>query len=174
MKEIAQQSAIDREELNILWWMFGGVSSTLEQPIVEMASGAAVLCCGAELANHCLVPPTPNLEAMVRRAYEAGRQTQKMAARNIEEVAADWDIQIPNVLVPDEDTRNLAQNYPSLFPLSWLCNRLLASKGATGWAAEFESMTNIPANHTRSPTDWAIQAFRERVAHRMYAESYGS
>lgn len=171
MKEIAQQSAIDREELNILWWMFAGVSSTTGEPIAEMPPGAAVLCCGAELGGQCLVPPPSSLEAMVRRAYEAGRKPQGMTDRGIEKVVADWGDQLPNVLVPDEDARVLARTYPSLFPLSWLSDRFLASHGATGWAAEFERITDVPANHARPPANWAIQVFRERVAHRACAES---
>ncbi len=172
MKEIAEQSAIDREELNVLWWMFSGASNT-GRPIANMPSGAAALCCGAELGGQCLIPPTSGLEAMVRRAYETGRSPKEMTDRSIEELAVDWDPEPLDVLVPDEDARRLAQTYPSLFPLSWLCDRLLASKGATGWADEFERMTDIPRNHARPPADWAIQAFRERVACRVYAESLG-
>lgn len=169
MKEIAQGSAIDREELNVLWWMFGAASTTTGQPLAGMPAGAAVLCCGAELGGQCLVPPTSSLEAMVRRAYETGRK--QLTDKSIEQVAADWDGKLLKVLVPDEDARGLARTYPSLFPLSWLCDRLLASQGAADWAAEFGRVTGIPASHTRPPSDWAIQAFRERVAYRMHSES---
>lgn len=173
MRESAQHSEIDREELNVLWWMFSGVSSTTGRLIAKMPSGAAVLCCGAELGDQCLVPPTLGLEAMVQRAYETGRKPSEMTDRNIEELAADWDPELPNVLVPNEDARRLAQTYPSLFPLSWLCDRLLASKGPTGWTVEFERLTDIPTNHTLLPANWAIQAFRERVAHRVHTKSPG-
>ncbi len=171
IKKIVQQSAIDREELNVLWWMFAGTSTTNGQPIAAMKTGEAVLCCGAELGSQCLLPPTSSLEAMVRRAYEAGRNLQGMKDRDIEALAADWKGESPHVLVPDEDAQNYARKYPSLFPLSWLCDRLLTSKGATGWTTEFERMTHIPANHSRSPANWAIQVFRERVAHRAIMDS---
>jgi hypothetical protein len=150
--------------------MFSGTSHTTERPIAAMRAGAAALCCGAELGSQCLLPPTPSIEAMVRRAYEAGRTTQETAAKTIEKIAVDWDGQLPAALVPDDDARDLARTYPVLFPLSWLCDRLLSSKGAQGWASEFELMTDIPAKHACTPADWATQAFRERAAHRLHAE----
>jgi hypothetical protein len=168
MKDIVQQSAIDREELNVLWWMFAGTSTTTGYPIAEMSAGAAVLCCGAELGSQCLIPPTSSLEAMARRAYEVGRKRHDLTDRSIEKIAADWDNQFLSVLVPDEEAQVLAKDYPSLFPLSWICARLLASKGTSSWFSEFERMTGIPSNYACPPANWAIQAFRERVAHRIY------
>ena len=61
--------------------------------------------------------------------------------------------------------------HPALLPLSWLCSRLLASDGSTGWAAEFKGVTKIPASCTRCSVDWAIQAFRERTALRALRAS---
>ena len=63
--EVGKQSAMDREEINILWWMFAG-TSTLGQSFAKMPVGAAALCCGAELGSLCLLPPTSSHEAMVR------------------------------------------------------------------------------------------------------------
>lgn len=164
LDEVGKQSAMDREEINILWWMFGGVSTTTGQQFAGMPVGAAALCCGAELGNQCLLPPTGNHEAMIRRAYEAGRKSTDLTERKIESIAASWTAPIESVLVPDEEDRTLAMNYPALFPLSWLCSRLLASNGAKGWATEFKGFTKIPASYTRSSVNWAIQAFRERTA----------
>ena len=164
LDEVAKQSAIDREEINVLWWMFGGVSTTTGQQFAEMPVGAAALCCGAELGNQCLLPPAASHEAMIRRAYEAGRKSDDLTERKIESVAASWTTPIESVLVPDDDARELAMKHPALFPLSWLCSRLLASNGAKGWAAEFKGLTKIPTSWTRSSVNWAIQAFRERTA----------
>jgi hypothetical protein len=170
MKEITAQSAIDREEIDVLWWMFGGASITTGKPMAEMAAGAAALCCGAELGSQCLVPPSPAFEAMVRRAYETGRKPDEMSKKSLTSVAADWHGQLASVLVPDEATRALARKYPLLFPLSWLCDRLLSSMGARGWADEFKRMTNMSPSHVLPPASWAVQALRERVACRAYAE----
>lgn len=161
--EVRKQAAMDREEINILWWMFAG-ASTLGQQFAEMPVGAAALCCGAELGSLCLLPPAPSHEAMVRRAYAAGRQRDDLTKRTIESVAAHWTAPMQIALVPDEEDRKFAMDYPALFPLSWLCSRLLASDGSKGWPAEFKRSTKIPASCSRSAVDWAIQGFRERTA----------
>ena len=170
LDEVGKQSAIDREEVNILWWMFAGTSTTMGQQFAEMPVGAAALCCGAELGSLCLLPPTSSHEAMVRRAYEKGRKQDDLTKRKIESVAAHWAAPMQSALVPDQEDRDFAMNHPALFPLSWLCSRLLASNGSKGWAAEFNGTTKIPASCTRSSVDWAIQAFRERTALRTLGE----
>ena len=169
LDEVGKQSAMDREEINILWWMFAG-TSTMGQQFAEMPVGAAALCCGAELGSLCILPPTSSHEAMVRRAYETGRKQDDVTKGTIETVAAHWTAPIQSALVPDQDDRDFAMNHPALFPLSWLCSRLLASDGSKGWAAEFKGSTKIPASCTRSSVDWAIQAFRERTALRTLGE----
>ena len=161
--ELGKQAAMDREEINILWWMFAGTSTTGEQ-FAKMPVGAAALCCGAELGSLCLLPPTSSHEAMLRRAYETGRQKDELTKKTLESIAADWTSPMQTALVPEEADRDLAMNHPALFPLSWLCGRLLASKGSKGWAAEFKRATEIPARCSRSSVDWAIQGFRERTA----------
>lgn len=171
MAEIAQQSAIDREELNVLWWMFAGVSVTTASPISELETGAAVLCCGGELGTQCLIPPTPGIEGMVRAAYCAGRSGSGLTDRTLKEVATAWTNELPTVLVPDQNAKELAQTYPSLFPLSWLCNRLLESGGKTKWSVEFDGRTGISATQSQPPVSWAIQVFLERVAQRAHAQA---
>ena len=167
LDEVGKQSAMDREEINVLWWMFAGTSTTTGQQFADMPVGAAALCCGAELGSQCLLPPTASHEAMIRRAYETGRKPDDLTRRTIESIAANWTAPMQSALVPDEEDRDLAMNHPALFPLSWLCSRLLASNGSKGWAAEFKGCTKIPARCTRSSVDWAIQAFRERTALRV-------
>ena len=116
LDEVGKQSAMDREEINILWWMFGGVSTTTGQQFAEMPVGAAALCCGAELGNQCLPPPTVSHEAMIRRAYEAGRKSADLTERKIESIAASWTAPIESVLVPDEEDRTLAMKLPCALP----------------------------------------------------------
>ena len=167
--EFGKQAAKDREELDILWWMFAGTSTTGQQ-FAEMPVGAAALCCGAELGSLCLLPPTSSHEAMLRRAYEKGRQKEELSKKTLESITADWTAPMQAALVPEGGDRDIAMNHPALFPLSWLCSRLLASKGSKGWADEFKRATTIPARCSRSSVDWAVQGFRERTALRTLGD----
>jgi hypothetical protein len=168
LKQIERRSAIDQEELNILWWMFAGPTTPAGQPIAQLPVGVAVLSCGAHLGSTGLLPALPSHEAMVRRAYEAGRGPHDLTDRSLEQVVGDWTEPILNALVPDEDARALARDYPALFPLSWLCTRILASRGAASWANEFERLTGLPAQNAHPPANWAVQVFHERIAQRIF------
>ena len=170
LENMAEQSAKDREEIDVLWWMFTGTSATTGQQFAKMPSGAAALCCGSEMGDRCLVPPDPSAEGMIRRAYEVGRKASDLGNRTVEAVAADWKDSLPTVLVPTQQDRDVAKACPALFPLSWLCNRLIESDGATGWLHEFEAKTGISKTHSRSPVEWSIQVFRERIALRVHGE----
>ena len=140
---ISQSSAIDREELNVLWWMFAVFSNIAKDQIAALPQGAAALCCGAELATMCLVPPVLSLEGMVRRAYGEGRAVGKKAKLTISQIAADWTEELQGALVPTEKSKMVSRSFPHLLPLSWLCDRLIASHGAKGWQDEFTGATGI-------------------------------
>jgi hypothetical protein len=170
LREVAAQSAMDREEIDLLWWLFTAASTTTGKKLSDMPPGAAALCAGAELANECLVPATPSLESMVRKAFETGRKPKDAGERGIESLAQPWDSSVLVLLVPNDGDRTLARRHPSLFPLSWLCSRLLDSNQAQGWLSEFEARTSLSGTHTSVTTEWAIQAFRERVALRQASD----
>lgn len=165
-KELTRQAAIDREELDILWWIFSGSSATTGAAFSEMPIGAAALACGAELGGMCLLPPSANLDAMVRKTLSSGR-TKSPPDRTLEKIAGEWDIPLQQLLVSG-DSAATAQNYPVLFPLTWLSDRLLSSQGAPGWAAEFEKKTGLSALASYSHTTIAEQALRERIALREH------
>src|ERR1019366_5213776 len=62
-----RQSQADREELEVLWWVYGGHSQTTGELLSKMKLGAAILCCGAEIADRVLVPPLSSTRDIVRR-----------------------------------------------------------------------------------------------------------
>jgi len=165
---VLERSAMDREEIDVLWWIFAGASATTGELLAKMSPGASILCCGTEMGDRSLLPPGPSAEAMIRRAYEQGRKGKDLAARTIEAVAADWSPSLLTALAPNAQGRDIGKRYPALFPLSWLCDRLIESHGAPGWLSEFEIKTSISKTHTRSPEDWSGQIFRERIAIRLH------
>lgn len=165
---VQQQARIDREEINVLWWVFGASSTHAAKPLAALPAGAAALCCGAELGSLSLLPSIASVEALAERAYLASRSAPDQAALAVSALASSWTDTLPRVLVPDDEAASLSQEFPSLFPLSWLCARLIDSGGATGWKAEFKRKTGISASHSELPAHWATQALRERQAQRLH------
>ncbi len=161
-----QQILIDREELNILWWMFAGASVTTGDAISDLALGAAAIVCGVEFANLCDLPPAQSAEAMVRRAFKAGRK--KIPKKSLEQIVEDWSEPFNGLLVADDCAKTIAQKYPQIFPLSWLAARLVESQGASCWSAEFERKTGLKASANYDVGDIAVHIMMERIAHRQY------
>lgn len=172
-KQLTQQAAIDREELNVLWWLFGGASSTVGQRFSGMDLGAAALCTGAELANLSLLPPSPNTAAILQRALEADRAPAALKEMKVEGLAGAWTDAHLACLIPDEDAEQLAKTNPTLFPLCWLAARLRESQHARGWSAAFEQATAVPRSFSRTPIEWGSQVLRERIACRAVTEGAG-
>jgi hypothetical protein len=168
--DIARQVEVNQEELNALWWFFSGQSNSSGKALADLPTGAAALCCGVDIANQALLPPTENLEAIVRRGFEGSRKAQDLSERSIEKIVADWESGTLSALIPDDESKELATKYPVIFPLSWLCNRLLANQGAKGWGAEFQKLTGLVVASACTPSVWANQIFRERVAQRIHNE----
>lgn len=171
VKGLVQQSTIDREELNVLWWMFAGSSRTSRTLLENLPPGAAAITCGAELGTMCLVPHSASIEAMACRAFLANRGT--IPDHTIEAIASEWTPAVQSALVPDDEAKKSALAHPTLFPLSWLAARLLASEGMSGCAAEFEQKTKLSASTVYPYTSIALQALIERSAQRCYLGETG-
>ena len=170
IKNLEQNAAMDREELDVLWWLYNGFSETVDQPLIALAPGAAALCCAAEVVNRVISPPLETVRQMVLHASEKGRKKSELSALPLEQIVGQWEDRIWNLLAPtDADLGQLAQDFPALFPLSWLCLRLRDSQGTSGWNQEFTLKTGLDPTQSYRPAKIAFQAFNERVAQRIYS-----
>ena len=170
--ELQSHALMEREERELLWWLYAGSSSTTGQRVSTLKLGAAPICCGGELANIAIQPPLASIRHMVCRAVEEGRKARDLGDRSLEEMVLDWDDKVLRVLAAVESkTDSLISAYPPLFPLSWLCKRLCESQVRSGWKEEFESKTGFSPTEKRPLAEWAVQVFNERSAQRFLASS---
>jgi hypothetical protein len=169
-EELQRRAVMEREERELLWWLYAGSSSTTGQRVSTLKPGAAAICCGGELANIATQPPLASIRHMVCRAVEEGRKARDLAERSVEEMVPDWDDKILRVLAAGEPKiDSLISAYPPLFPLSWLCKRLRESQVRSGWKEEFESKTGFLSTDKHVTAEWAVQVFCERSAQRLLA-----
>jgi hypothetical protein len=173
MVEASNQAAIDREELETLWWMFASYSDLESKPLAKLNAFNAAFCAGIELAERALLPPVPSTVGMIRRAVVADRKAATLAPIALQEAAKAWTARMIDTLCPaDGSHNNDILQYPSIFPISWACHRLRNSgEEAITLGKEFTKATGIPVDAAQSPNDWGCQAFRERVIQRILAES---
>jgi hypothetical protein len=72
IREVSAQQAVDREELETLWWMFAGYSEIEQKPLAELAPSAAAL--SSPNAPCCL-------QSQPRRRWSSGRWKRAASPR---------------------------------------------------------------------------------------------
>jgi hypothetical protein len=171
LQEATTQAAIDREELETLWWMFTGYSKVAKKPLVELSPSEAAFCSGIELAERALLPPSPSAIEMVKRAVEFGRKTSSLIPISLQDSTKEWSPAMLTALAPtDASTDEAVLRYPALLPMSCACHRMRGSNNGAGkLGKEFTAATGIPLNHAQSPTEWGAQVFREKILQRVIA-----
>lgn len=84
-----RQISLDEEELQMLWWLLGGYSRSLDKPFSEIDSIIKPWALAHELGNMTAVSPGPvSIRAMLSRAG-IGKEQLKFADA-INAVAIDW------------------------------------------------------------------------------------
>lgn len=159
---LEQTSRVSREELNILWWMFGGRSTTLSQPFNELEPGCRVVAAAIELAQLTLLPPAPTAPQFLFRILE---HDSKLTIRQL--IQSCPEPLLKSAICPKQALDVVVKEHPSLMPLTWLCVRRIDSGGASGWENEFELKTHIGVKQQRRASEWAIQLFNEAIAARL-------
>jgi hypothetical protein len=173
LREATAQAAIDREEIETLWWMFSAYSEVERRPMANLEPAAAAFCSGIELAQRALLPPSLSAVAMVKRAVESGRDAATLAPLSLQEAAKHWSDRMLNTLSPVTGTvADAVSSYPGLLPISWACRRLRECKtGAQGLGKELKAATGIASSLFCSSADWGTQVFRERILQRFLTEN---
>ena len=111
--------------------------------------------------------PVANADAFVLKAIERVKKVD--AKRALDKVVEESGPMTRGLLISDNSSSSLGEKYPTLCPLTWLCNRLRDSNGAAGWGNEFQTKTGLSASMQLDAKAVAVQVFRERISQRQYA-----
>jgi hypothetical protein len=176
LKEAVRQAAIDREEIEALWWMFAGFSETEKQPLSTLQPLAAAFCSGVELAQRALLPPSLTAAAMVKRAVESQRDASTLGPISLLDAAKDWSDTMLNALSPVAGSRaETVVSYPALLPISWACRRIRDCKtSGHKLGKELKVATGIPPTFSCPPAEWGTQVFRESILQRVLTDDEGN
>lgn len=165
---LTEEAAKDREELELLWWMFNGFSNKLQLPVSSLPIDTAAIACGVEMASRVLLPVSGATAAMVEDAAVRGRKPSQLTEKSIDNCIGKWKKQTYDCLKPEEDAqRQFASSHPALFPLTWTAMRLDDSQGAAQVDGEIAKKTGLDPQHLVSKAHLARQAFREHTCLRM-------
>jgi hypothetical protein len=168
LQEVNSQAAVDREEIETLWWMFAAYSEVEHKHLANLSSSAAAFCSGLELAQRALLPPSSSAVAMVARAVESGRKPAALGSISLQDATADWSESMLSGLAPtDGSLDDSLSHFPALLPISWTCRRLRECGDSSKLGKEATATTGIPLNQPHPPHEWGAQVFRERILQRV-------
>jgi hypothetical protein len=168
-KETRENAAKDREELETLWWLFGGYSETQRVPLQKLSAPAAAFCSGLELAERSLLPPSSSTIAMVDRAIQTNRKTAPKAI-TLEAAIQDWTRPMMDALLtPGAPVKGNPELYPALLPVAWACMQASDDAQSRTLDKGFKAATGIDGKQEAAPADWGAQIFREKIVLRALA-----
>jgi hypothetical protein len=167
---IQEQAISDREELEVLWWMFNGYSDRAKAFFSDLSPSTTAMTAGSELARLVIAPATESVRQMVRRMVLARSPEEARSPTSITVLVTSCPEATLQLIAPDTSAaRELTRDHPTVLPVTWLCRRLLESERSPGWEKEFERKTRISPTADLLPlVDWAVQVFNEGIAVRLF------
>ncbi len=172
---LQEQAAQDREELQVLWWLYNNFSEIEKKPLSTLRPFEAALCCGVELGDLVRIPSLEGVRQMVKDAVTKNRNKKGLQKASLSNLIGQWTSTEKHYLVPKEtESLNIVNQFPSLLPLTWICSRLINSGTTTGWEEEFEIKTGFSATENFDCETISVQVFNERIAQRISSNSEDS
>jgi hypothetical protein len=171
---VTQASAIDREELEVLWWLYNNKSLTFAQPLSEMAAYDLAFAAPIELVDRALSPAPASLNRIILGHVARGSNKPSAAGKALKSVLGAWTTEVIGSLLPESaDERTLVAAWPKVLPLTWIAGKIVDAGVTTGWEQEFASRTGLNANVKITPDALANQVFVERSAQRLLSPLAG-
>jgi hypothetical protein len=165
---LSLESAIDREELEVLWWLYNRESVTFEKKLSDMGAYDVAFAASIELVDRALCPAPSSLNGIIQGLVARAGKKPDAAGKALESIVGTWTSDIIGALVPEDDeANNLVTTWPKVLPLTWIANKIAAAGVPTGWEQEFTSATGLSASLKITPALLTNQVFAERTAQRL-------
>ena len=147
--------AIQDEELQMLWWLFGGRSKTLDRPFADVPADAQPIVLASEVADATQFIPGPNsVKPILSRA---GLKERKKPGVSIAAAINACDGDFLQKLVQGVEPA------PVVRPLHFAIHRKLEAGDDTSWTANWSAVTGIHAELTLPGIELGNLFYRERL-----------
>ncbi len=169
IKEVSVRAEVDREELNMLWWMFSAYSAIAGRALDRLAPTEIATAVGLELAELSLLPPTPNSSELVKRVIVRSLPpaTEEVS---LKELCGAWQEGMRNKIdYAYTSGGNVADKFPAVFPLTKAVVRVDETGTKVNLDKSFVQATGFALTLTARPEEWGAQIFREAVLKRHLA-----
>jgi hypothetical protein len=174
LEAVSRTSEIDRDELEVLWWLYNAESITFAKPLSEIGPYDLAFAAPIELIDRAMCPAPSSLNAIVQGLISRADQRSSGQGRALKSVIGTWGIDAIKALVPDSDEgRECVAASPKALPLSWIAIKVADAGVTGGWEQEFTSRTGLNANSKITAKTLADQTFAERTAQRLLFQLIG-
>lgn len=159
LTELNRQIALLREESQMLWWIVGGHSKTLERSFNAFGANQAALVSGVDLGDLTSVSrlgpvaASALLERVIGLAKRSKGTTPNDLASTIDGLSRD-DLQRLNIYHKDTP--------PRIAPITAAID-LARTIGPGAWYGRFFDLTGLKATLKFEPTELAVQLYREHL-----------
>lgn len=143
---LTNNAALDREEIDLLWWAVGGASETVGKPFSSLPLPVRAVVAGVELGSMMRRLPTQSHRNLAFRGVE---NSQKLSLPSLLEALGESRSIIANSVCQEP----LIEVAPRIFPLLWALCHNESSDSAGG--------------QQRSLIEWGSRALLERATLRI-------
>lgn len=152
--------AIQDEELQMLWWLFGGRSKKMDRPFADLPHDAQPFVLASELAEATeFLPGPPSVKPILSRAgLKEGKKLSVPAAVNA------CDTGLLRALVDNFEPSQITQ------PLHFAIKRKLETGDETSWVAAWSTITGIDADFALPGIELGNLFYRERLTIELRGE----
>jgi hypothetical protein len=148
----------DREEIQALWWVFGGYSHLKKDAFQELSASNAAILAGCELAQIIRAPATAALSSLCARATRAAKNSDEKTS--LETILQNVDVDTWKLLDLTTRGESLVRKNALIFPISFTGLRLL--EGGNTAADVVRAMPDWGTMDSTSAHTIAMQLFAER------------
>jgi len=171
---VARASAIDHEELEVLWWLYNSESVTFAKKLSDMGAYDVAFAASIELVDRALCPAPASLNGIVQGLVARAANKPPAAGKALKSIVGSWSSDLFSAIKPKDDAAiNLVSAWPKVLPLTWIAGKVAAAGVTTGWEQEFTSRTGLSASLKVTPEALTNQVFAERTAQRLLSPFEG-
>lgn len=150
---------LQREEINIHWWLFGEYSNDLGTSISKIEIPAACLVIGKELADLIHILPGPlSAEAFISKMLTNSDQDlpETITLKNaVNSSKREWRTSWIE--------RKEFNKYEDICPVHFAVKKSLETSGPNDWTAAFENLSKLKVNIKIPPLKLALQVYYETL-----------
>ncbi|MEZ6064149.1 MAG: GTPase-associated system all-helical protein GASH [Planctomycetaceae bacterium] len=141
---ITRASAIDRDELEVLWWLYNEMSLTFSKALSVMPAYEVAFAAPIELVDRALCPAPASLINIILGHVARASNKPSSGGKQLKSVIGTWTPEVIASLLPNEASeRKLVVSCPKVLPLTWIAGKVADAGVTSGWEQEFASRSGL-------------------------------